>query len=372
MKVGIVTPHDYFHHGGVQEHVKAQAKVLKDRGHDVVVISPRVKKTAPEKIPEGIILLGQATKMNNPMSTGSEIGFTVDSKEIEEMFSHHNFDIMHFHEPWVPVLSRQILARSPAVNIATFHAKLPENTVNKSIEMVSLPYTRSSLKYIDAITAVSTAGAQFIKSVSKKKIRIIPNGIDLKLYSPEITKQSKNVSKAKKTILYIGRLEKRKGVMQLLKAFAQIANNKTELVIVGEGPKKTSLQNYVKTWAIPNVKFLGFVSEEEKKKLLKSADVFCSPALYGESFGIVLVEAMAMGVPIIAGDNPGYKCVLKGPARLGLVDPKDTLEFANKLQIFTEESDLGVLLSEWGKKDVRQYDYELIVDEYEKLYQELV
>src|SRR3989344_5400643 len=113
---------------------------------------------------------------------------------------------------------------------------------------------------------------------------------------------------AKNSILFIGRLEKRKGTKYLLKSFAQLQKKypDIELVIAGDGPERQMLEDYATKHDIKHIKFLGFIDVSKKLELLASSTVFCSPALFGESFGIVLLEAIAMGTPVVAGNNPGY------------------------------------------------------------------
>src|SRR5690606_10257454 len=126
------------------------------------------------------------------------------------------FDVLHFHEPWVPFLSHQLLARSRAKNIATFHAKLPDTVMSRTIEKVITPYTKTLLKYFSEMTAVSEAAASYVRTLTDENIEIVPNGIDLKKY---VYKESDKPSSTP-TVFYIGRLEKRKGVKFLIKAMA--------------------------------------------------------------------------------------------------------------------------------------------------------
>src|SRR6185503_11218910 len=166
-------------------------------------------------------------------------------------------------------------------------------------------------------------------------VHIIPNGIDLSKY--KFVPHAK--APAKKTILYIGRLEKRKGVIYLIKAYAAMAASRSDidLVLAGDGDQTDSLQAYVQDKGVPRVSFLGFVSEKKKTELLHQAAVFCSPALYGESFGIVLLEAMASGTVTVAGNNVGYAVVLHGTGRLSLVNPKQTTEFCRRLDVMLDD-----------------------------------
>jgi len=117
------------------------------------------------------------------------------------------------------------------------------------------------------------------------------------------------------------------------------------------------------------VHFLGFIDEAQKKELLHTSDLFCSPAIFGESFGIVLLEAMASGLVTVAGDNPGYESVMQGLGKLSLINPKDTSLFAHRLQLLLFDEDLRALWKKWAKDYVRQFDYPKVVDRYEAVYE---
>ncbi len=173
-------------------------------------------------------------------------------------------------------------------------------------------------------------------------------------------------------ILFIGRLEKRKGARQLIKAFVKLKKIKPEvtLKIAGDGPLRKSLEQFVNLRKIPDIEFLGYIDNDLKIELLNTCGVYTSPALYGESFGIVLAEAMATGAPIVCHPNDGYKWVMKETGRLSLVDCNDPVEYANKLQLLLEDDSLRSTWQKWAAQYVKQFDYEKVVDQYEALYKE--
>lgn len=219
------------------------------------------------------------------------------------------------------------------------------------------------------MTAVSDSAAKFVRDWSGQDITIVPNYIDLQLY-----RGTKEYKRDSNTILYLGRLEKRKGVKYLLKAFAELAerDSKVKLVIAGDGPERDKLEDWVYTHEVPRVTFLGAVSEKKKLQLLKTAAVYCSPAIYGESFGVVLLEAMAAGTPTVAGDNSGYRCVMKDRGLLSLVSPKETADFARRLEVFLRDEGTRESWLEWANQYVEQFDSGKIIDQYEKVYKDVV
>jgi len=241
MKIGLVCPHNMARGGGVQEIVRDLRAGLTKLGHDVKIITPQPRDIEGCDT-EGIIFLGNAADFRSPLHTTSQFSVSVDTDEIERMLETEQFDVLHFHEPWVPILSRQILARSKAVNIATFHAKVPETLMSRTVIKVVTPYTKSLLRYLHTLTAVSDAAAEYATSLTDESVTIIPNGIDLKRFqlAAKAGKKDPNV----KTILYIGRLERRKGLKYLFQAYEQLVRNQQDvrLVIAGDGPDREKLE----------------------------------------------------------------------------------------------------------------------------------
>lgn len=369
MKIGLVCPYNMFQFaGGVQEVVLQLQAHLQAKGHQALIITPRPRKHYKNP-PDNLIMVGRSHKMNTPFATMVDLGFEADPTEIEAILEREQFDILHFHEPWQPFLSRQILSRSNAINIATFHAKLPDTLVSKSLLNAVIPYTKSVLKYLHVYTAVSEAAADYVRTLTHEPIAIVPNGIDLERFKfqPKLKKKNRQ-----KTIFYLGRLEKRKGVRYLLEAYALLreSHDDVKLIIAGNGVKKLSLEKYVDLYEIPDVSFIGYVAEDQKIPLMGSADVYCSPAIYGESFGIVLLEAMALGTPVVAGNNPGYASVMQGKGRLSLVNPESTVDFAQHLELMLYDEDVRNLWQKWALDYVKGFSFDSVADNYELLYKQ--
>jgi phosphatidylinositol alpha-mannosyltransferase len=366
MKIGIVLPYDIFKGGGVRSYVMEIQAELKRRGHDAWVITPQPRGYL-EEAPKGVLFVGGSTDMKAPTHTTIQVSASGDPDAIHAVLAEHDFDLLHFHEPWVPILSRQILARSHTVNVATFHAKMPDTPVSKTIEKVITPYTKSILKYIDVMTTVSVPASEYIKQLTHKKLHFITNGVDLKRYKPK-----KHSKLSAPTIFYVGRLEKRKGVKYLIRAFAIVEQQMPDarLLIGGDGPDRKKLELLAAELGIRNIEFLGYVDEDQKIRLMQSVDVFCAPAIFGEAFGIVLIEALACGAPVVAGANPGYASVLTGRGALGLVNPYDSSDFARRLLLHLQDPGIRAYWHEWSQEYIRQFSYEHVVDQYEALYEQ--
>lgn len=367
MKIGLVCPYSIQKHGGVLEVVLALQEGLVKKGHEVRIITPRPRGSDMDE-PENVIFCGTSIDFRSPASTTTQVSNTDDADKIDAMLAEEEFDILHFHEPWVPFLSRQLLQRSNSINIATFHSKVPESLMTRSVIRVVTPYLKSVMKYLHVLTAVSDSGAEYAAGLTDEPITIIPNGIDLRKYKKKTTRKKSD----EKTILYVGRLERRKGTKYLLQAFRILSqdNPNVKLLIAGDGPDREKLELLADDLKLHNVSFLGFISEDLKLQLLSEADLFCSPAIFGESFGIVLLEAMATGTVSVAGNNSGYADLMQGVGALSLVNPEDTAEFARRLNILLSEEPIRALWKKWAAGYVEQFDYPLVVDQYEALYKE--
>lgn len=364
--------------GGVGEVVINLYHGLKKRGHDVRILTPR-PNGYKGPVPEDYILVGTTTKskFSPGLATEGTWTFNIDADGIKEMLEREKFDVINFHEPWAPILARQILQQSDTVHVGTFHANLVDSVAAKSLVNLFIPYGYGIGEELDLVTAVSPAPASVLIDKDPdhrlvRSIRYIPNGIDLKRFG---TKPSTSIKHpTMKTILYIGRLESRKGVKYLLQAFRQLLKRDpdVQLLIAGRGPDEQKLRDFVAEENIPQVTFLGYISDEDKIHQLHKADVFCAPATRGESFGLVLLEAMAAGTPTVAGDNMGYASVMKGTGEISLVNPKDIVDFGRRLEIMLTNDDIRAVWQKWAKEYVKQFDYDKVVIQYEDAYKEAV
>jgi phosphatidyl-myo-inositol alpha-mannosyltransferase len=377
MKIGLVCPYAMFGHaGGVPQVVTHLAKALTVKGHEVKIITPRPNKIDGEA-PDGFIFLGNSRKVKAGLATAGDIGIEFDGQEIDDVLAKERFDVINFHEPWLPHLSRQIVQKSNAAHVATFHASLIDSVAGKSLVNMTSLYWRSILDKMQVFTAVSEAASAGLlaKEGSNdmlKHIKYIPNGIDLARYQKAPVTALRN--RKMKTIFYVGRLEGRKGLRYLLRAYGELVltHDDVQLFIAGKGPDETKLRDYVRDNEIPRVTFLGFISDDDKIHHLHKSDLFCSPANRGESFGIVLLEAMAAGCPIVAGDNSGYRAVMKDTGAISLVNPLDTIDFVRRLEIMLYVNPLRDLWKKWASQYVKQFDWTPIVTQYEDAYKEAV
>lgn len=374
MKIGLVCPYNMLEtSGGVGELVINLRNGLARKGHTVKIITPRPRGYHGD-IPENYILLGTSTKFTGLATSGS-VTFHVSQDDVKQVLEQEQFEVLNFHEPWSPILARQILQVSEAAHVGTFHANLIDSVAAKTLVNILKSYGRNIGEKMDYITAVSPAPAKVLIDKDPeqkyiKNLRYVPNGIDVKRYRTTPKSVTKLKPTKMKTIFYVGRLENRKGLKYLLQAYKELSarTNDVQLVLAGKGPDEEKLREYVDQYEIPRVSFPGYIPDDEKIEWLHKSDVFCSPATRGESFGIVLLEAMAAGCPVVAGDNVGYESVMKETGALSLVNPRDTQDFARRLEVMLFDEQVRKLWKTWAKTYVEQFDYPHIVDQYEAVY----
>lgn len=365
-------PYNYFRPGGVQFCIRDLAYELEAKGHYVRIIAPKPWRV-PDVVPKNVILLGNSAEVNTPFHTKADINISRNKEVIDTMFAEQKFDILHVHEPGLPMLAAQLLSRSPAKNVATMHASLPEGMVSKSFQKLMKPFAKYIEPKLSAVSAVSEVAKEISLGYAPDlDITIIPNGIRLSDFEHlQKPTRASGQKPARKKIVYIGRLERRKGVTFLLDAFAelQVKHPDTELIIAGDGRHRGRLELQAERLGIKHVSFLGFVSEAKKLELLNTADLYCSPAIYGESFGIVLLEAMAAGCVTVAGNNPGYSSVMVDEGKISLVKPQDTTAFADRLQTLLYDDKARQHWLDWAEVYIKQFDFSKVVEQYEALYE---
>ena len=269
------------------QHVRYLYENLRLRGHDVRVLTA---SHGPQRASEGdIIRLGVGVSVPINASVGTLTFSPRYLSQIGTMLDREQFDVLHFHEPFVPFLSLFLLRESHAVNVATFHAYAG---FSPSYEFGSR-VMQGHANRLHGRIAVSAAARHFIDRFFPGDYKVIPNGVDIPRFASAVP--IARWQDGTPNVLFVGRHEPRKGLLDLLKAHRILRKTGTEsrLLVVGSGPQEREARRYVATRGLQGVEFLGRVTDAEKAQLFRTADVYASPATGGESFGIVLLEAMA-------------------------------------------------------------------------------
>ena len=368
MRVLLVCPYDLARPGGVQRHVLDLANALATAGHMVAVLAPG--GIARNDAPFQIVVLGRF-RVLQVLGTAFEVSWA-DQGQVLDALSSFRPELVHFHTLWTPFLSWQVwslLRRFPQVaRIATFHDTPPQGWTGRAIRRVFQVASRQLSRRLQAAIAVSTAPASHLAIRSGCPLHILPGCISLSPYRALPARLDGQLR-----VLFTGRLEPRKGVLVLIQAWSEVSGvlPDAQLVICGDGPQAEEARSLVERLALGNqVQFLGAVDEAETRRQLGTATVFCAPSLYGESYGLVLVEAMAAGVPVVAAANDGYRQVLQGPGSVGLVEPGDVPGLAKTLITVLEDQPLRKRLSAWGLEASRSADLEAQLPVFLRVYAE--
>jgi phosphatidylinositol alpha-mannosyltransferase len=362
MKIGLVCPYIYPESGGVAQHVRFLYENLRLRGHDVRIITA---SHGPQRASEGDILrIGVGISMPTNGSVGTLTFSPRYLSQVRDVLARERFDLLHFHEPFVPFLSLFLLRESNSVNVATFHAYAGFSPSYELGSRVMGGYARR----LHGRIAVSAAARHFIDRFFPGDYKVIPNGVDVPRFASAVPLS--RWRDGTPNVLFVGRLEPRKGVLDLLKAHRILrrTGSGNRLLIVGSGPQEREARRYVATRGLQEVEFLGRVSDAEKAQLFRTVDVFASPATGGESFGIVLLEAMAAGAPIVASDIHGYKGVVRRGREGLLVPPHEPKQLAQAIARLLGDPDLRAEMAAAGQARAEAFSWPRVAARVEEYY----
>jgi phosphatidylinositol alpha-mannosyltransferase len=355
MKIALVSPYDYAYPGGVMAHISQLSKHLIKAGHQVKIIAPI--SGPPNVLDKDFIPLGRSFPVPSGGST-ARISLSVWLQpRMKHLLEDESFDIIHLHEPLAPILPLFILHLSNSVNVGTFHAFHGSGR----IYWLSKHFMKRWFRKLDGRIAVSNPALGFVSHHFPGEYRVIPNGIDVAHFStpyPPI----EELQDDKLNILFVGRLEKRKGLKYLLGAYSRLKwdHPNTRLLVVGPGNAEKECYEFIAERNIEDVVFLGSVSHQDLPRYYQMADIFCSPATGKESFGIVLLEAMAAGKPIVASAIEGYSSVMTHGSEGFLVPPKDEDALAASLETLLEDPGLRKAMGGRGRQTAHNYDWEKV------------
>lgn len=372
LKVGLITFHTFSQPGGIKRHVLGLHQEFKKRGIQSKIIVPRRKRS--ENYGKDVILLGTSFPLS--FSGGqADLCINFNPFAIRKVLKREKFDILHFHNFGFPSVF-QILEWSKVLNILTFHANIEKNDFLKNFPGLIYIFNKIVQWKMDGIIGVAPFNLKVFKGYKGFKV-VIPNGIDLNEFHPQVPKIKKFLD-GKINILFLGRIEERKGLIYLLKAYKILQKkmgsdwvaSSLRLIVVGKGPLRDDCLSWIKKNKLKNIVFEGEVKETEVPPYYATCDIYCSPAIFGESFGIVLIEAMATGRPVVAFANKGYQRVLeKGKGKRFLVKPRDSKTLAQKLEILIKNEKVRTEMGKWGIKEAKKYSWPKITDQVLSFYE---
>jgi phosphatidylinositol alpha-mannosyltransferase len=355
----------YPYPGGISEHIHQLSVNLRGLGWETHILTTNFREKINFEDPPYVHRVGFPIKIPingsiAPVAFSPRITFLV-----KKFFRENHFDIVHIHGQVAPTLPLLSLKYSQSINVITFHAAYRRSLLTETLK----PYIRGYLSRIKGFIAVSPAAIEpIIKHFGEVDHRIIPNGVSLQRFNPQ-NKPLKHLM-GHKNILFVGRPEPRKGLKFLILAMPIILSKVPDarLVVVGSGPLLGYYKSLVPDEVRERVLFEGAVDGDVLPRYYVSADVFVSPATRSESFGMVLLEAMASGVPVVASRNEGYRYVVRDGENGLLCEPENEVDLANKIiKVLTDEN-LRKKLIENGLKTAQEYSWENIAKKVEDYY----
>jgi len=367
MKVGLVSPYDFASPGGVNDHVRHLAVQLQQLGHETRIFAPSSRADVDFDSARFYRIGSPIAIPVNDSVARITLSFHL-ANQVAAIVADEGFDVLHFHEPLMPALPITMLRMSNTANVGTFHAFARSNVGYFYGRPLLQPY----LEHLHRAIAVSEPARAFVQRYFPAfPMRVIPNGVDVSVYRPGLA-PIRHLRDECLNVLFVGRLEKRKGLGDLLRAYRAMSMRipQTRLIIVGDGPLRGRVESYVARHRLPNVVVAGYVPDSVKPRYYNSADIFCAPATGAESFGIVLLEALASGLPVVATEVPGYMSVLESGRDSVTVQPKNWRELAASLVILARDAELRRRLSDYAIQKARRYSWELVASEVIEVYQE--
>ncbi|WP_280423184.1 glycosyltransferase family 4 protein [Nocardia carnea] len=364
MKIGMVCPYSFDVPGGVQAHVVELAQVFRERGHKVSVLAPASDDT---ELPDFVVSAGRAVAIPyNGSVARLSFGPTAYTR-IRKWIEGNDFDVLHIHEPNAPSLSMLALKIAEGPIVATFHTSTTKSLILATFQGVLRPYHEK----ISGRIAVSELARRWqVEALGSDAVEI-PNGVDVQAFSraPLLP----GYPRPGKTVLFLGRYdEPRKGMQVLLGALPALVDRHphVEILVVGRGDEER-----LRREAGPlarHLRFLGQVSDTEKASAMRSADVYVAPNLGGESFGIILIEAMAAGTAVVASELDAFRRVLRDGAAGVLVPTGDSAALAGALDELLTDDIRRAELVRTATQVVGSYDWPVVAEQILRVYETVV
>jgi phosphatidyl-myo-inositol alpha-mannosyltransferase len=363
MRIGMVCPYSFDVPGGVQSHVLQLAEVLRGYGHDVSVLAPS-SPDAREALPDYVVSGGKAVPIPYNGSVARLRFGPATHRTVKKWLRHGEFDVLHLHEPNAPSLSMLALNIAEGPIVATFHTSTTKSLTLSVFE----PFLRPMHEKIVGRIAVSDLARRWQMEALGSDAVEIPNGVDVASFTS--APRLRGYPRPGRTVLFLGRYdEPRKGMAVLLGALPAVVERfpAVEILVVGRGD-----EDQLRTSAgalAHHLSFLGQVDDAAKASAMRSADVYCAPNTGGESFGIVLVEAMAAGTAVVASDLDAFRRVLDDGEAGRLVTVDDSAALAEGIIEVLADDAARARYVECGLERVQRYDWSVVAKQIMRVYE---
>jgi phosphatidylinositol alpha-mannosyltransferase len=361
MRIGMVCPYSFDVPGGVQSHILQLAEVMRERGHYVSVLAPSSPHVT---LPDYVVSGGKAVPIPYNGSVARLRFGPATHRMVKRWLSAGDFDVLHLHEPNAPSLSLLALMIADGPIVATFHTSTTKSLGLSMFQGILRPWNE---KIMGRIAVSDLARRWQIEALGSDAVQI-PNGVDVASYT--CAPLLPGYPRPGKTVLFLGRFdEPRKGMAVLLAALPSLVERfaDIEILIVGRGDEDELCEQAGDLAG--HLRFLGQVDDATKASALRSADVYCAPNTGGESFGIVLVEAMAAGTPVVASNLDAFRRVLEDGAAGLLVPIEDPGALAEAVVTVLTDDTLRAGNVAAASEAVRQYDWQVVADDITMVYE---
>ncbi|RJQ46146.1 MAG: glycosyltransferase family 1 protein [Gaiellales bacterium] len=372
MKIALVSEYYYPVLGGITEHVYHLASNLSRKGHDVTVITGRYVGRHGHHMPEEEGFRVMRLGVGMPVySNGSFARVTLGrlGSRLRRVFDEERFDVIHAHSPLTPVLPLVAVRNSNALaTVGTFHTYFDRS---RGYDLFSRKLA-AHMDMLDGRIVVSSTCIDAMSRYLDAEYSVIPNGVDTDYFTPELPTIGR-FDDGKLNILFVGRFDPRNGLKTMLESFSLVKRElpDSRLIVVGDGPFRGYYLRLVGRLGLADVHFEGLVNGG-RPNYYASADIYCSPCTKS-SFGVVLLEAMAAAVPIVATDNNGYRSVMEHGRQGVLVPESDPRAFAEALLALARDPGLRSRMGSDGRRTAReQYSWKLVTDAVEDYYRNLL
>jgi phosphatidylinositol alpha-mannosyltransferase len=362
MKVGIVCPYDWSAPGGVQVHIRDLAVALQRLGHEVSVLAPAEDET---DLPPYVVSTGGAVSVAYNGSRAKVALGPISTRRVRRWIREGQFDVLHIHEPLAPSLSILSCWAAKGPIVATWHSSMARSRILAA----GFSIGQTALEKVSARIAVSEAARQTLVEHMGGDAVLIPNGVDCSLFGEG--KPLDGWPGEGGALFFIGRIdEPRKGLQVLLAAMPEIiaAHPGVRLLVAGPGDVE-EIEGDLPPEVAEHVTFLGLVSEETKARAFLSADLYVAPNTGGESFGIVLLEAMASGTPVLASDLEAFRRVTDEGRAGGSFLNEDPDDLARAAIALLSDADERARLREEGLLRAQEFDWETVAKRVVEVYE---
>ncbi len=360
IKIGIVCPYGWDTPGGVQNHVRDLAEYLIKAGHEVSVLAPAIDET---KLPDYVVSAGKPIAIPYNGAVARVLFGPIAFALVRQWIAAGDFDILHLHEPAIPSISLLACWAAEGPMVGTFHAAAKHQKVIYAIG----PILEPAIEKLSARIAVSEAARLTLTNHLDTDAVVIPNGIYAKRFSGGASRESWSGN----TLGFIGRFEEpRKGLQILLDALPIIARFAPDVRVLVAGPGDSKdVEDSIDPQLRRRFEFLGRISEEEKIDFMSSIAIYVAPNTGGESFGIILAEALAGGACVVASDIPAFESLLGSGQYGALFKSEDSTDLAKVVIDLLRDKDKRTELSKKGKEHAQRFEWEVVAQQIFSIYE---